>query len=195
MKLIAQLLSLISNPLLMSIPAPFLIIYHASKDHFYAMKWSILSFFFIIAIALFVFYGVWKGYFSNFDISKREERKPLFIFLSIMTAIYFNIVILFGGHPVLIVAVLGFSIGILLTAVVNSFIKASIHVAIFTACVLSIAILYGENYLYGILAIPLVAWSRVYTKRHTFSEVIVGGAIGSVFTLITFVIGRYMLYN
>jgi len=46
--------------------------------------------------------------------------------------------------------------------------------------------------LLSLLLIPLVAWSRVFLKKHTMREAIAGGLLGSVVTIATFIIGVYL---
>lgn len=190
MDFIAKLISYLSNPLIIALPAPYIIVYKISQDTVYAWKWEIFSIGFFIAVGLFVAYGVWRGFFSDIDISKREERKPLFIFVSITTILYLCSIVLLKGPEILLLSVVGCILGIVVIALINTHIKASIHVATISAFISSLAILYGGSYLLGTLLIPIIAWSRVKTKRHTIAEATTGGIFGVAMIMVIYFFSR-----
>ncbi|MCL4353101.1 hypothetical protein M1615_01350 [Patescibacteria group bacterium] len=76
----------------------------------------------------------------------------------------------------------------------NHFAKISIHAAVIFAFVISMAFMYGAKALIATFwMIPLVAWARIESKKHTVGEVVLGGLSGSLITVITFILGKIML--
>ena len=51
-------------------------------------------------------------------------------------------------------------------SIVNRKIKASVHLAVFSAFAAVLGILYGGIFWGLVLLIPVVAWSRIKLKRH-----------------------------
>lgn len=192
----AKIISFIFSPPLFFLLMPFFIVYRQTHSGSYALKWQIFSFLFLFTAGVLFLVGRIKGTFSDEDVSKKEERYRLYIMLSFLAFIYFLASIFLKGifFPLSIVA-FGIMTGILVFNFANFFIKASIHIGVATAFVLTIGILYGWSYSLLILwIVPLVAWARVVTKRHTIKEIIAGAFLGSSITLATFLIGK-QIYN
>jgi hypothetical protein len=183
---LARAISNVFNPLVIILPVPYLLVYKTTHNVFFALKWSFVSYVFIAFIAVFVASGVFLGYFTDFDVSKRKQRTALYIFALIITFLYLLTLFLLKGPPVLFIAVGGLILGLIVLAEINQKIKASIHVATISAIITSGAILYGGIFLLALLLIPLIAWSRVKTKRHTFKEAVAGGIFGVVFTIMIY---------
>lgn len=188
----AKIISFVFSPPLFFLLMPFFIVYRQTHSGYYALKWQIFTILFLFAAGVLFLIGRLKGTFSDEDVSKREERYRLYILLYSLAFIYFLISLFIKGifFPLSIVA-FGIIIGILVFNFVNYYIKASIHIGVATAFVLTIGFLYGWNYSLLILWItPIVAWARIVTKRHTIRETILGGFLGSIITLLTFFIGK-----
>lgn len=137
---------------------------------------SVLALVFV-AVSLAILFGIWVGRFNNFDVSARE-RRPRF-YLSLVGAM---LVIAFGirddadalGACLIASAVVG------VCGVLNRWTKVSLH----TAFALYAAGLWGAwsmGAAFVAMAIAaLVAWSRVYLGRHSWSEIRAGAAVGLV---------------
>src|SRR3989344_1763615 len=179
---IAKLISFLTNPLFVLFPMPFLLIYKVSSDSIYALKWTIFSFVFIIISALFLLYGVSRGVFSDLDVSKREQRPILFLFIGFVTLFYLFSLFILKGPPVLYITIIGIMVGLLFVSLINTRLKASLHVATITCVIVTAGILYSLSFLFFLL-IPITAWSRIRIKRHTLTEAIVGGIAGLLLTL------------
>lgn len=191
---IAQFISSLSNPLVISIPAVYLLVYKSTNNERISLYWTLVAFIFISLIALFVLYGVKEKFFSNFDVSRRTERAPLFIFSSVVTLFFFVFLILTHGPRVLIITIAGILFGIITAGFVNTRIKASIHVEVFTSFAVTMVLLYGGIFWISLAGVPVVAWSRVMTKRHTSRETIVGALLGASFVLAAYFILKAILY-
>lgn len=179
----AKSVSLLSDPLFLATPVPFLLVLWASGDIFYSITWAVFSMMFFVLVGVFVLYGVRRGVFSDIDVSKREQRPAFYIFALYVSFLFLGSLLLLNGPPVLFLAGCGVLLSIGVISLVNLKIKASVHVATVTALIFIVSILYGDLYLLFLFTIPLIIWSRVVIKRHTLSEALIGGAIGLMLTL------------
>ena len=193
MDLLARFISVISNPVLLSIPASFVLVFESREDLLYALAWTFVSILFAALLGVFVFWGVKKGVFSDFDISKRQERTPIFIFTGLLSILYFLIIFLSNGPRVLLVALGALLLGVIIADIVNRKIKASIHLAVFSSFAVVLGILYGGIFWVLLLFVPLVAWSRVRLKRHRFLETVAGTLIARLLVIITYLVVKYLL--
>lgn len=191
----AKLLSYIGSPLIFFLLMPYLIVYTQTRDSITAVKWSMFSAVFVGLGLLLVLIGKRRGKFSDLDLSNREERATFYLLLWPLLLAYLIASIVFRGvfFSLSIIAV-GIVIGLLLFEVVNSRLKASIHMGVVTAFVLTIWVLFGlYHFLLFVWIIPLIGWSRIVLKRHTIQEVIAGCILGVIVTGVTFLIGKLFL--
>lgn len=190
----AQLVSFVFNPVSIATLVPFIVVYKYTNNSIYALKWFLFSLLFILSAVFFVLFGITKGYFSNFDITKKEERPMFFVVILFLTILFISSSIFLKGFSFpSTVAGIGILYGIGIFLIVNNFVKASGHMGVATGFVVTLWLLYGINYLLGtIWILPLLAWSRLHLKRHTKIEVLTGIVLGTIITICTFLIGRYI---
>lgn len=192
--LLAEIVSLVFNPILFFIIMPFIVIYKKTGDSIYALKWEMFSFIFVIIFIAFFLWEKKNGSFSDFDITKRQERKKLYIFLLFLASMYLIVPLFHKGiaFPMTIIS-FGIVFGIAVFATANYFIKASVHMGIACAYVITITLFYGlEGFLFSFFIIPLIVWSRLVLKRHTKKEIIVGGVLGTFIILTTFLFANLL---
>ncbi len=192
MNLIAQFISAIASPLVIAIPFCYLIILKTTGDAQQAFDWSIVSLFFVLVVGAFVYYGVKKGFFTNLDVSDRRQRPKLFLFTGAACFLYLLLVIFFNGPKIIFVGLATLFLGIILAEIINTRVKASMHLAIFSAFATALGILNGGIFWGLILLAPVVAWSRLILKRHTPREVVVGTIFGISVVLIAYCIVLYL---
>lgn len=188
---IAVLVSFLFNPLFLSFLVPFLIVYRYTGSGFTALKWLLFSSIFAIMATSYLFYGRIRGYFSDLDISKREERPRYYKILLFLAILYLAISLLLKGYffPISIFS-FGSALAIISYLLVNRYIKASGHVGVASAFVILIGVLYGRNvFIATVWILPLLAWSRITLKKHTMREVLAGAALGLVVSALTYIIG------
>ena len=193
MNLFARIISFISNPVLLSIPFSYALVFKSREDFLYALAWTFVSVLFASLMGVFVVLAVRQGIFSDFDISKRQERTPVFIFTGLLSVLYFLIVFLLNGPKVLLIALGALLFGVIIADIINRKIKASIHLAVFSSFSVIMGILYGGMFWVLLLIAPLVAWSRVKLKKHEPLETIVGGLVGIIIVLMLYVVVKYVL--
>lgn len=193
--LFAKLLSYIFNPIFFFLLMPYLIVYKQTNNNLYALKWEFFSAAFVIFGLLVIIIGKKKGTFSDFDLSNREERSKFYLLLWPLLITYVIASIFFRGifFPLSIIAV-GIVIGLLFYESVNRKIKASIHVGIATAFVITLGVLFGWTIFFeSFWIVPLVSWSRIILKRHTIQEILAGGFLGALITGITILFSKIII--
>jgi membrane-associated phospholipid phosphatase len=134
----------------------------------------------VLPTAVLLIRGVRSGRWSDADVSVRTERVrfyPPAILLSLG-----GMVALFVLHaPGFMLRGAGVTLGmLLLAAVLNRFVKVSLHgmFAFYCATVL-LAIGWPAGLSASLLAL-LVVWSRFYLRRHGIVEIVLGSAIGII---------------
>lgn len=194
MRLIAQFISILFNPLIFLFVIPYLVILKQTDDMMYALKWQLFTSVFIFSAVVFFFIGKWRGIFSDHDVSKREERPKFYLMILTVSTLYLTASLIFKGiFFSLSIAAFGICVAIVAFAIANYRIKASGHVAVASAFVVTMHILSKATPVwYTFWIVPLVAWARLTLKRHTVYEIVIGGVFGVAVTLGTFLIGKYL---
>ncbi len=124
------------------------------------------------------------------DVSKRTQRPLLFLVSGVLAVFYLGGLFIFNGPNALVVITIGILIGIGLASIINTRLKASMHVATISALIFALAIIYNGWYLATLFLIPLVAWARLRIKRHTLPETVVGGLLGILLSLCIYALAK-----
>lgn len=189
-KFIAKSISLIFSPPVILAPVPFVLVLKYSNNLNDAIKWSLFFYISIFIMISVVLVGRFFGIFSDLDVSNKSERPKLLISSLIICITNCIFLILFGAPKILILMGFGVLIGILFIFIFLRWTKISIHTSAITAFAISIVLIYGRMFIPLLLLIPIMGWARIITKRHTLREVIAGGILGSVLTIIIYSIGK-----
>ncbi|MBI2031315.1 MAG: hypothetical protein HYT08_01750 [Candidatus Levybacteria bacterium] len=190
---IARIISLFSSPLIILLPAPYILVDKVSNNDIYALKWALFSYIFLFSVVLFVIAGTFLGVFSDFDVSKKEQRPLLFFFSGLVTFFYLASLFVLNGPKILFIAIFAIILGIIVLGIANQWIKVSIHTATVSALSISLAILYGGWFILSLVLIPIMAWSRIKIKKHTPTEAVTGGVLGTIITIIVYIIAKTYL--
>lgn len=114
------------------------------------------------------------GKISDYDFTKREERPLYFITLSLLFGIMLIVVKQFGFEQLTNVALCLFVVSSVITAITFSW-KISGHMTYSTFLFCTLVYLFPSPYTYLLfIFLPLIAWTRVELKKHTFAQVIAG---------------------
>lgn len=187
---IARIISFISNPIFIFIALPFFLVYKTTKDTGAAWNWTIYTLVFLSIFVIFVLIGVKKKFFSDIDVSNREQRPVLYFTGAILSVLYLSTLFFLHGPRILFITIFGITLGILIASLINMKIKASVHVAAISGLLTSLSIIYKGYYVLLLLLIFIIGWSRVKIKRHTVPEVVIGGILGSLLSLIMYFITK-----
>lgn len=195
----AKAVSFLLGPSFVLLPIPFILVARFTQDYSYALKWTVFSYAFILVVVIFVVIGVLLGVFSNFDVSKREQRPLLFSFSAFSMFCYLLSLLILNGPKILFIGFFAVVLGLITIVIVNKWIKASIHLVTATSVMLFIGIIYKGYFFLLLSLIPLLAWARVKMKEHTFLETVVGSVLGIVITLIVYIVSKQffmsLVYN
>lgn len=180
---LARFISFLFNPLNLLLIVPFFILLRLGETMNYALTWTAYTFLFLLAMTLFIRDRVKRGVFTNMDVSKREQRPLLFKAGFLFAIVYLAGLYYLNGPDILMVITVGVMIGIIISSIINTRLKASMHVATISALIFTTAIVFSGYYLLLLFLIPLVAWARLKINRHTLPETVVGGLLGVLLSL------------
>lgn len=192
-KFFAKFISFILNPLIILVPVPYFLVLKTTGNQDYAFFWTIFTLIFLLFFFLFVLIGIEKKIFSDFDISKRTQRFFLYTFAISLSSVYTVFLYFLKAPEVLFLAVIGLILGLVSIETINKITKASVHVATMAAFSTSFILTYGLVFLPVFLLVPLVAWARLVGHNHTRRQVVIGGVLGTMITLVVYVIFKYII--
>ncbi len=190
---VARFISFILNPLAVIVVVPFFLIYRTTNDLFAAFNWTLYTMLFLMIMAVFILFNVRRGVFTDYDVSKREQRPLLFLVSLILAVVYLVGLFLFDAPSILYIVTFTVISGIVFASIINNWIKASMHVATIASLITALAIVYGSYYYLLLLLVPIVAYIRVKAKRHTIPETIAGAIFGSSLSLFMYIMVRSFL--
>lgn len=193
MERIAKIITFIFHPIVLVSPSVFFIIYISGSSLNESIIWTLTSMGFLLAIAAYIRVGMKAGFFSNFDVSKREQRVFLFPAILVAGLLFLTALLFFRGPLSLLYALVYFILSVAVLALVTLRIKASIHVGGITAAVVSIIYFFGDKYIFLLFIIPVMAWARIIEKRHTLKETLVGFLLGLLLALLGIFGVQYLL--
>lgn len=141
-----------------------------------------------IAVPLLVkmYRGTQKGTYTNFDISNKGERQSWYIFpitiLAIITALLY---LTHQSRAFCLTLLLSLNL-LIVSQVVNHFIKSSLHVSFNIFLSFLILFQHAVTGLVFLVFTVLIGWSRLVLKRHSLMEIVAGAAIGLTIGLLAF---------
>lgn len=193
LKRLAQFISTVLNPITILFPIAYFLVLRQTGNSDLAFFWEIISLIFILIISVFILVGVEEKIFTDFDISKRNQRPLLFTFAIGLCAIYIVFLYFLKAPSILFIASFTLILGLIVFEAVNRITKISIHVGTVSAFATSVSLVYGGLFYLTLFLIPLIAWSRIKTHNHTKKQTIIGGVLGILITLVAYVIFKYIL--
>ena len=186
---IAKLISLILDPRVLIAPTAIAVSLKASKSVIISLTWVLLLFLLTaFPIICIIFFKTKKGVFTDNQVSNKIQRNNLYLISFIGIAVTLLIMILNKGPKYLITMLVAMFFSSLFAGILNKIIKVSVHMGAYVGAVVSLIASWGIKVLPLLLFIPLVGWSRIVLRRHTLTEVIIGGTIGLTITSLTFLL-------
>jgi membrane-associated phospholipid phosphatase len=175
----ATLVSWVVSPVIVAPVAYLLIVmlgFPAMPRHW---SWFAVLFLSSTIAPMFLIYGLKKiGRISDYNITFREQR-----FLPLLVLVGVNLI----GYefmkrldaPNLLSGILLFNaVNTVLILLVTLQWKISIHLCSLTSSIALLVLFFGYWYLWLLLLVPLLMWSRIYLKAHNFMQTLVGSIIG-----------------
>lgn len=192
-KLAAKIISTVFNPITLLLPLPFILVFRATGNFDYAVYWFLVSLIFFVLFSIFILVGIKLKYFSDLDISKRQQRPMLYMSAILLSVIYLSLLFVTKAPLILAIGVVGLLLGLSVSDLVNMKTKASIHVGTITGFATVVVLLYGFSFSFLYLLVPLVAWARIETKNHTLTQTIIGGAMSFALTIFVYELFVYII--
>ncbi len=142
--------------------------------------WSLVALLILSGLPLiYILVGMRKGWVSDLELSRREER-PRFILVSLSSDILALTVLALGNapRPLWVLALIYTCLGLTMFTVSN-FWKISLHMVGVAGFATLLVFYFGQAAWWTYLALPVVAWARLYRKKHTPAQ-LVAGAFGGI---------------
>lgn len=176
--ILAKIISYALAPLVIVIPATFMVTYFGTKNVFLSFEWMVVSLAFILILMAPLVFFVKKGQFANLDVSVQQQRPLLFFIEFVFALVYFSVLYFFHAPKELFIGIITIFALLAVFGIVNKFIKASGHIGMLAAIITLFVFKGGPIFLLGFVLVPIMAWSRLKLKRHSLNEVIAGLIVG-----------------
>lgn len=185
---LARTISIIGHPLLLGSMYVVLMSFHnLPKNTAMAVSLSV-----ICLVTIPIIFNNWrktkKGTYTNFDVSDQQQRKGFYPFAITLFIVLLLVFWFFDFPGEVISKSLVFFAMVLLMALINLWLKASMHAGIAFYIAISV---FSIGLLPGLLLLGLavlISWSRWEMKRHSPLELIVGGFVGIAFGWLSLIV-------
>jgi hypothetical protein len=147
------------------------------------LRWRFLLFLLLtdaLIPALYMLWGLKKGFISDWDITKKEERRGLYIVTALIHLVGVVYAFFLGKTELGYILLVFWSMAVVF-AVITYFWKISVHAGVNGAALAFFNHFWGwENYWWLVVVLLLVLWSRVEIKKHTWMQVTLGAGLAIV---------------
>lgn len=127
--------------------------------------------------ALYMIVELMRGKISDWDMTKKEERRGLYIF-TVFCHFFMMLFAYFLGKIVLAKVLLVFWSLTLVFAIITYYWKISVHAGVNAAALAFFNHIWGwSNYWWLLLILLIVLWARVVIKKHSWAQVIAGSLL------------------
>ena len=176
-KIFAEVVSRVLDPVWEIPIAIMLAIVFAVKE---GLRWRFLGLIlFIDAVVPMIFFltMLYHRQLSNWDMDKRGQRMPIYIFTLICHMGGLWLAHELGKTQLVLILLVYYVIGVVFVGVTSRW-KISIHAGVNAVLITSLNMFYGWRYAWLYLLLYLVMWARVYQKHHTWAQVLAGAVLG-----------------
>lgn len=183
----ARALSTIFNPF-MTATILWIIVSHAySKTtvEFWWLSAAGVAFFLVAPLSLILFFFV-NGTITNLEVTEQRERQPVFAAFIVNYLVAALILTIADAPRPLIAITWGYVALAVTTMVVTRWFKISTHAFGITGPFAVMFLLFKWQPLPYVALVPLVCWSRIYLREHTFAQVLAGAGMAIAYTLLFF---------
>jgi len=180
---LAKTVSILTNPALLVSFTTLVVIYHYAHNPREFWLGSVIGIILLIGPGLVYSINLWRqeGY-VDLDISNRQERIVPLMLTCLGAVIGTYLVQSRLGDPKFVE--IGYILVTLLTAttIITTVWKISLHAITLSALVTLLVIFRGETFGLGYLVLIPIAWSRLYLKQHTQTQLVAGTLLGIILT-------------
>ncbi|WP_174856199.1 phosphatase PAP2 family protein [Streptomyces otsuchiensis] len=157
------------------------------------LGWALLTLVFCCVLPYgFVLWGVGRGRWSDWHITRREQRLlPLAVGMAGVSVAVLLLAVIPGAPRDLVALVLAMLAGGASTVAVTLWWKISVHTAVAAGATAVLIVTYGGPLTPLTALLPvLTGWSRVALRDHTVAQVVAGGAQGALFGSLVYALLR-----
>ena len=147
--------------------------------------WALLALFILTGFPLaYILLGMRRGWVSDWELSRREER-PRFILVSFSSDLLALFILWQAGAPYMIwtLALVYACLGVTMFTI-SIFWKISLHMVGVSGFSVLLIYVFGPAAWWTLLSLPLVAWARLYRKKHTPAQLVAGAVLSALLTAI-----------
>ena len=175
---IATIITEASSPAVCVVVGLVVVAWHSASEGIDA-AWAGLAILLCAGLPMaYIVKGVKAGKWSDHHVSRRDQRAvPLLVGLASVAAASVLLIVV-GAPRELIALVLSQLAGLVVMLVLSRFWKVSIHCATAGGLLGVLFVLFGPWALLGLVALAVIAWSRVLLDAHTWAQVTVGALLG-----------------
>ncbi len=180
---LARFVSTILSPVAVSLPFVILVALYRAHNAGHALLAALVTLFFLsIGPTIYILIGVWRGKFTDFDVSLRSQRAGPFLFSILSALLGLGVLMSFRDVKNLETVLLLTVISGLMMMLITFWWKISIHASTLAGAMTVLTALYGDLALSGFLLVAAVCWSRIVLRRHTLGQVIAGTLLSITLT-------------
>lgn len=184
---IANLISNILNPFLVSLVLILLLSFEATSSILDALRWSlILIALSILPVYLAIIYLVRSGRLDSVFTNVRRQRLKIYLLAGGWAAVGCVVLLYLKAPPRLMAASVAGLSTVVIFMCINLWWKISLHTAFIAASVTLLVILYGWVAVVAIVLIPLMFWARMELKRHSLAQVVAGALLSTLIVAVVF---------
>jgi hypothetical protein len=179
MKVLAEVISRVFDPIF---EIPLLLALAVWYAYLNGMGWHFLLVLLLIdAVLPFLFFLhlLRRHEVDNWDISKREQRIPVYGFTMLAHLGGVGIAWVAGRTEIAQILFAFWLLGMMFFGL-TSFWKVSVHAGVNSALVSFLVLLVNPYYAWLYLLLMPVGWARIYTKNHSLDEFMMGAILGSL---------------
>ncbi len=147
--------------------------------------WALAALLILTGIPLvYIWLGVRRGWVADWELSRRSDR-PRFILVSLSSDILALVVLGLAGAPRLVwlLALIYACLGVTMFTISN-FWKISLHMVGVSGFATLLTYVFGPSAAWTFASLPLVAWARLYRRKHTPAQLVAGALGGALITLL-----------
>ena len=183
----AKLISLLSNPMVISLPCFALVTMKATPRLQERLRWwGIATAAMSLTPLVHIRWGVHTGRISDHEVSVRKERLwPYMVELGAVGCSYLAMRTL-KAPRLMTGLVLSVATGMVIITGVTLFWKMSMHVSVASGTVMLVVLLYGKAWIPLFLFVPAVGWSRYILDHHSVAQAAAGAVIGALVPVVVF---------
>ncbi len=188
---LAQALSWIFHPFVISIPTLWYAAYATTHDAAASTQWT--GFFIAVVILpaiVFIARRVRRGRFTDADVSVRQHRFSLYLFGGGCLVLGATLFAMSGAPRILVASLLAALVALAIGTLVTTRTKASVHAGVTAGCAAVLFFVSFPSSVLGCAAALTVGWARIYLRQHTPTQVILGWAIALLSVAVTFPLFR-----